>query len=93
MDESDATRAPTAVDDVRAVRASICNGSFEGLSDHLRRVREEFESRKGCFADLPRARPADVQAVIDAAETDEPLLEEIRTLRDGLSVADYQPQE
>lgn len=73
------------VDEVRAARAAVAEqaGGLAGLGEYLKRVEDEFRSRTGRFADVPKERPADVQRLIETADTDEPLLDEIRALRSG----------
>lgn len=73
------------VEEVRAARAAVSAqaGGFAGLGDYLRNVQEEFRTRTGRFARVPVDRPAEVQRLIDAAETNDPLLDEIRTARSG----------
>jgi hypothetical protein len=75
--------ARSVVDEVRAARAAVAEqaGGLAGLGDYLARVELEFRTRSGRFADVPAQRPADLQRLIDAAETDDPLLDEIRALR------------
>jgi len=82
--ESQAPRAPTAVDDTRLARAAMSQGGFPALREYLRRVREQHRSRTGPFADLPSDRPEDVCRTIAAADMDEPLIDEVRGLRKAL---------
>jgi hypothetical protein len=49
--------ADVLIDDVRAIRRSICaqfDNDIERLAEHLRRVEEEYRGRTGRFADVPR---------------------------------------
>jgi hypothetical protein len=74
-------RAPTAVDDTRLARAVISQGGFSALREYLRRIREQHRARTGPFADLPSEQPEDVRRTIAAADTDEPLIDDVRGLR------------
>ena len=71
------------VDEVRAARAAVAReaGGLDGLGEYLRRIQEEYRSRTGRFADVPTDRSQEVERLIDAAETDAPLLDEIRATR------------
>ncbi len=71
------------VDDVRSARAAVSEqaGGFAGLGEYLEKVQQEVRTRTGRFADVPAVRPAEVQRLIDAAETDDPLLDELRAVR------------
>ena len=73
------------VEEVRAARAAVSKqaGGFAGLGEYLRKVQDEFRTRTGRFADVPASRPEEVQRLIDAAETGEPLLDELRAARRG----------
>jgi len=77
------TPTPTAVDDTRRARNEIAQGGFTSLREHLLRVREEYRCRTGPFADLPTEQPEDVRRAIEAAETGEPLIDELRGLRNA----------
>lgn len=83
----DGHRGPRNVlDEVRAARAAVSEqaGGFAGLGDYLRTVQEEYRTRTGRFAGVPTERPDEVQRLIDAVETDDPLLDELRAVRSGL---------
>ncbi len=54
---------------------------MDGLGEYLRRIQEEYRSRTGRFADVPTVRPPEIPRLIDAAENDAPLLDEIRATR------------
>lgn len=71
------------VEEVRAARAAVSQeaGGFAGLGDYLEKVQEEYRTRTGRFADVPASRPQQVQRLIDAAETADPPLDEIRAAR------------
>ncbi len=71
------------VDEVRAARAAVAHeaGGLDGLGDYLRKVQEEYRSRTGRFADVPTVRSPEIRQLIEAAETDAPLLDEIRATR------------
>lgn len=73
------------VEEVRAARAAVSEqaGGFTGLGDYLQKVQDEYRTRTGRFVDVPVDRSEEVQRLIDAAETDEPLLEELRAARSG----------
>jgi len=75
------------VEEVRAARAAVSEqaAGFAGLGEYLWKVQDEFRTRTGRFADVPADRPAEVQRLIDAAETGEPLLDELRAARSGLA--------
>ena len=75
------TRTPTAVDDTRLARTAICEGGFSALREYLRRIREQHRSRTGPFAELPSEQPEDVRRAIAAADTGEPLIDDLRGLR------------
>lgn len=81
-----ARREPrNVVEEVRAARAAVSEqaGGFAGLAEYLERVQEEYRTRSGRFADVPLVRPIEVQRLIDAAETGDPLLDELRAVRSG----------
>ncbi|NOT00675.1 MAG: hypothetical protein HOP29_08615 [Phycisphaerales bacterium] len=80
---TEASDPKNVVDEVRASRAWVVEqaGGFSGLGKYLKQVENEFRTRTGRFADLPLERSGDVQRRIDAAETDEPILDEIRGAR------------
>ena len=71
------------VDEVRSARAAVSRQSrgFAGLGPYLEKIENEYRTRTGRFADVPAVRPAEAQRLIDAAETDDPLLDELRTVR------------
>ncbi len=71
------------VDEVRAIRVAVSEqtGGFAGLGEYLRKVEKEYSTRTGRFAGVPTERSAEVQRLIDAAETDDPLLEELQIIR------------
>jgi hypothetical protein len=71
------------VEEVRAARAAVSDeaGGIEGLGEYLRQIQEEYRTRTGRFADVPVERPEAVQRLIDAAESGNPLLDELRSLR------------
>lgn len=71
------------VEEVRAARAAVSDeaGGIEGLGDYLRQIQEEFRTRTGRFTDVPVERPEAVQRLIDDADSGNPLLDEIRSLR------------
>lgn len=81
MSQKNPDRVPTAVDDVRIARASICHGGFAGLGEHLRRVRQQYRARTGEFIDVPDEQPESVRRLIESAEVDEPLIEELQSVR------------
>lgn len=72
-----------AVEEGRAARAALSGqtGGLAGLGEYLQKVQDEFRTRTGRFAGVPRNRLPEVQRLIDAAETDEPLLDELRAAR------------
>jgi hypothetical protein len=71
------------VEEVRAARAAVAEqaGGLARLGEYLRRVQEEYGTRTGRFAGVPLSRPAEVQRLIDAALTGDPLLDELRSIR------------
>lgn len=71
------------VEEVRAARAAVAEqaGGFANLGEYLRKVQEEYGTRTGRFADVPLRRSAEVQRVIDAVLTGDPLLNELRSNR------------
>ncbi|MFH0983164.1 MAG: hypothetical protein V2A79_16715 [Planctomycetota bacterium] len=82
----DTRREPrNVVEEVRAARAAVSAqaGGFAGLGEYLRKVQEEYLTRTGRFAEVPAERPEDVQRLIDAADTGDPLLDDIRAVRSG----------
>ena len=85
MGKSEQQREPTAVEDVRAARRYLCKGGFIGLRDRLQQTHAQLQNRSGPFADLPTEQPDDVRQIIDAANTEQPLLDEIQAVRHDLS--------
>ncbi len=81
------------VEEVRAARAAVSQqaGGFAGLGEYLRKVQDEYRTRTGRFAGVPADRSEEVQRLIDAAETDEPLLDELRAARSGRAEGDAAP--
>lgn len=85
MDDGSPVVLNNVVDEVRAARAAVSEqaGGFTGLGEYLQKVQEEYRTRTGRFAHVPAEWSDEVRQLIDAAETDEPLLEELRAARGG----------
>ena len=71
------------VDEVRALRAEVSRETdgFKRMGEYLRHVREQHRLRTGPFADLPSEQPEDVRRAIAAADTGEPLIDDLRRVR------------
>lgn len=77
-----------AVSDTRAARAAVSKQTdgFARLGRHLQEVQEEYRMRTGRFASLPTERPVAVRKAIKGAEVDdEPIIHEIRDIRNRLA--------
>ena len=74
----DRAREPNnAVDELRIARAAVGAqaGGLDGLGEYLAKLQEQYRTRTGPFADVPTARPEEVQRLIDAVEMGEARLD------------------
>ena len=74
------------VDEVRRIRASICEefgNDVDRLCDHLIQVDRDFDARRGVFACVTQENAARVVAGwgTDPYRTDDPLIDEVREIR------------
>ena len=86
--EHENTDAKNAVGDTRAARAAVSaqTDGFARLGRHLQQLQEEYRMRTGRFASLPTEQPVAVREAIQGAEVDdEPIIHEIRAIRDSLA--------
>ncbi len=82
------TNAKDAVGDTRAARAAVSRQTdgFALLGRHLQQLQEEYRMRTGRFANLPTEQPVAVREAIEGAEVDdEPIIHEIRAVRNSLA--------
>jgi len=71
------------IEEVRSIRRSICDefgNDVAKLAEHLRGVEEEYRTRTGRFADVPRKVEGELFPEAAQAEVD-PFLSELRQLR------------
>jgi hypothetical protein len=75
--------ADPLIDEVRAIRRSICDlfgEDVEKLAEHLRAIEQEYRGRTGRFADVPRKPGQELFPEALQAEAD-PFLSDLRKLR------------
>ena len=82
--ESDS--ADPLIDEVRQVRADICEAAdhdIDRLANELRKVGEEYDARRGIFSAVsPEAAARVVASWGDvSAPADDPLIDEVRAIR------------
>jgi hypothetical protein len=71
------------IDEVRAIRRSICDkygNDLDKLGEHLRVIEAEYRARSGRFVGVPRQSAEEFFPDLHISE-DDPMLSELRKLR------------
>lgn len=90
QNQNDFDRSDPLIDEVRGIRRAICaefGNDVDRLFEHLRQVELDYAARRGVFACVTKEAADEVAKSWgeQAYRTDDPLVDEVRAIRNKLA--------